>query len=181
MQEARNILYGAHARSWRPAYAWCFLRCMLLPHRLQQLQGKPVTVPPGAPASMADTSKLLVLIEALTAAAPSSKATAGAPTAAAAAGAVTGRAGSAGAPGGPAAARPSAAGGKGAPATPAMSKAEQVGNVSCARTHFAMSTAYLQGCLAGTSYALKGPTTTRQGCLLNRCALYLLKATQSTN
>lgn len=93
--------------------------------RLQQLQGKPVAVPPGAPAAMADTSKLSGLIESLTATAPSTSATtataaaAAAPAAAAAAARVSSAASSAG--------KASTAGGKGAAAAPALSKAEQVG------------------------------------------------------
>ena len=90
--------------------------------RLQQLQGKPVVVPPGAPAAMADTSKLLGLIEGLTAAAPG----AGSPAASTAAPAPPASAGRAGSAASGAAAGKAAAGGKGAAAVPVMSKVEQV-------------------------------------------------------
>lgn len=54
--------------------------------RLQQLQGKAVAVPPGAPASMAVTSKVLALIEGLTAASAGANGAAGGAGSAAGAG-----------------------------------------------------------------------------------------------
>jgi hypothetical protein len=110
--------YTAHAFALLMRHAVCCALC-----RLQQLQGKPVVVPPGAPAAMADTSKVLGLIEGLTATAPSAGTpnTIPAPSAVPAARAASAASAAAGAT------RVTAAGGKGAPAVPAMSKAEQVG------------------------------------------------------
>lgn len=117
-------------------------------HRLQQLQNKPVTVPPGAPAAMADTSKLLALIEGLTASAPSSQAAGGAAAAVAqpavslhAPASAAGRLSSASSNPAAAASKVSSAGGKGAAAAaaPTMSKAEQVNSTVWKCVDFAAS------------------------------------------
>lgn len=110
-------------KTWDPGQPSSCGSCGLLCwRRLQQLQGKPVAVPPGARSAMADTSKVLGLIEGLTATAPSADTLNANPPAV---GAAAGRAVSAASAAG--ATRGTAAGGKGAPAVPAMSKAEQVG------------------------------------------------------
>lgn len=113
------VSFSGKACASNQSIGWLALLC-----RLQQLQGKSVVVPPGAPAAMADTSKLLELIEGLTATAPDTGALPAAPPAQPAAGAAAGRLSSAASAAAPA--RASASGAKGAPAAPVMSKAEQV-------------------------------------------------------
>lgn len=90
--------------------------------RLQQLQGKPVAVPPGGPAALADTSKVLALIEGLMASASASAASGGA-AAIEAPIAAGGRLSSAAS----GSSRVSTSGGsKGSAVLPALSKPEQV-------------------------------------------------------
>jgi hypothetical protein len=91
--------------------------------RLQQLQGRPVAVPVGAPASMADTAKVLGLIEGLMAAGAGGGAPAAAPSAAAAAAA---QEPAASARGPHSSAKAAGGAGKGAPAAAAASRPEQV-------------------------------------------------------